>query len=272
MTSPYDDLDRPPLDSDALTHAVVRPDGLWRSVTVVDETASTNADLADLARAGAAEGLVLVAESQTGGRGRLGRTWTAPPRSGVTVSVLLRPPVPAVSWPWLPLLTGLAVAEAVRRVGDLPAELKWPNDVLVNDRKLAGVLLERVETTSGPAAIVGVGINVSLRDDERPVPEATSLALEGVAAPDRTVVLREVLRVLEQLYAAWVAGGGDAGSGLAESYARRCSTVGRQVRIDVPTGSAVVGMAVRVDDDGRLVVATSAGEVAVGAGDVVHVR
>lgn len=271
MDSAFDDLERPPLDRTALERALVRPGGRWSDVIVVDETVSTNADVAERARSGGPEGLVLVAESQTGGRGRLGRVWTAPPRSGLTASVLLRPTVPLRAWPWLPLLTGVAVAEAVGRVSDLVPRLKWPNDVVVDDRKLAGILLERVDSPVGPAAVVGMGLNVSLRAEERPVPSATSLALEGVPAPDRTVVLREILRVLAALYDAWLAADGDASSGLADAYTARCATVGLEVRVDTPR-EPVIGRALRVDADGRLVVQTATAEVAVGAGDVTHVR
>jgi BirA family biotin operon repressor/biotin-[acetyl-CoA-carboxylase] ligase len=272
MTSAYDDLERPPLDAGVLRRALVRPGGRWKEIEVVAETASTNAEVAERARAGEHEGLVLVAESQVSGRGRLGRRWTAPPRSGLTVSVLLRPQVPVEAWSWLPLLTGVAVVEAVRRSTELDAVVKWPNDVLVGDRKLAGVLLERVDSPAGPAAVVGIGVNVSLHAGERPVPSATSLLLEGVPTPDRTVVLREILRVLDTLYAAWLEAGGDATAGLADSYNRRCSTIGRQVRVELPSGIPVEGRALLIDPRGRLVVATTTGEVAVGAGDVLHVR
>jgi BirA family biotin operon repressor/biotin-[acetyl-CoA-carboxylase] ligase len=272
MPSAYGDLDRPPLDAAELTRALILPGSRWRSVEVVEETESTNSDVAARAAAGEPEGLVLVAESQVGGRGRLGRTWIAPPRSGVTMSVLLRPALPSTAWPWLPLLTGVAVVEAVRRSSDLDTSLKWPNDVLVHDRKLAGILLERVDTSSGPAAVIGVGLNVSLRADELAVPTATSLLLEGVVAPNRSLVLREVLRVLQVLYDAWTVAGGDASAGLAASYSRRCSTIGKQVRVALPSGETLRGRAVRVDGGGRLVVVTASGEVAVAAGDVSHVR
>jgi BirA family biotin operon repressor/biotin-[acetyl-CoA-carboxylase] ligase len=272
MPSAYGDLDRPPLDAAELTRALTPPGSRWRSVEVVEETESTNSDVAARAAAGEPEGLVLVAESQVGGRGRLGRTWIAPPRSGVTMSVLLRPALPSTAWPWLPLLTGVAVVEAVRRSSDLDTSLKWPNDVLVHDRKLAGILLERVDTSSGPAAVIGVGLNVSLRADELAVPTATSLLLEGVVTPNRSLVLREVLRVLQVLYDAWTVAGGDASAGLAASYSRRCSTIGKQVRVALPSGETLRGRAVRVDGGGRLVVVTASGEVAVAAGDVSHVR
>jgi BirA family transcriptional regulator, biotin operon repressor / biotin---[acetyl-CoA-carboxylase] ligase len=273
VDSAYSDLDRPPLDVGALGRALTGPGSGWREVLVVDETASTNTDLAQRARAGAAPGLVLVAEHQTGGRGRLGRVWTAPPRSGLTWSLLVEPAgVPAERWPWIPLLAGVAVVEGVRRVTEVEATLKWPNDLLVGDRKLAGLLSERIETRASSLVVVGVGLNVTLRRDELPTPDATSLLLEHAATTDRTVVLREVLRVFDRLFSEWVGLSGDPRAGLAESYARRCSTLGRTVQVALPTGSTLTGEAVRVDPHGRLVVRTGSGEEAVGAGDVVHVR
>jgi BirA family biotin operon repressor/biotin-[acetyl-CoA-carboxylase] ligase len=273
VNSAYSDLDRPPLDVAALNRALTGPDGGWRELVVVESTASTNGDLARQARDGAAPGLVLVAEHQTSGRGRLDRVWTSPPRSGLTLSLLLDPAgVPTERWPWIPLLAGIAVAEGVRRVTDVDARLKWPNDVLVGDRKLAGILAERVETPTTSVAVVGLGLNVSLRRDELPAPAATSLLLEQARTTDRTVVLREVLRVLDQLFRAWVAQSGDPDGGLAESYARRCVTLGRQVRVALPTGATLTGEAVRVDPHGRLVVRSQDREQVVGAGDVLHVR
>ena len=124
--SRWTDLDRPPLDVRALNRALV-DGGLWRELRVVDETGSTNADVAELARSGEAEGLVLVAEHQSAGRGRLGRVWRAPARSGLSFSVLLRPvTVPAGRWPLVPLLVGVGVARAVARVTDIEISLKWP--------------------------------------------------------------------------------------------------------------------------------------------------
>lgn len=133
---------------------------------MVPQTGSTNADLLEAARAGAAEGLVLVAEEQTAGRGRLGRTWSAPAGAALTFSVLLRPAgVPPTRLGWLPLLTGVAVAAAVRAETGVPASLKWPNDVLVGERKLAGILAE----AHSDAVVVGVGLNVTLSRAELPV-------------------------------------------------------------------------------------------------------
>ncbi len=270
----WSDLGRPPLDETAVRRAlrVGDPGSWWRRLDVVASTGSTNADLAAEAAAGAPEAAVLVAEHQRAGRGRLGRGWEAPTRSALTLSVLVRPVVPAARWPWLPLLTGVAVVEAVRRACELDATLKWPNDVLVDDRKLAGVLLERVETAAGPAAVLGIGLNVTGTRAELPVPAATSLALEGAVSTDRQTVLVQLLRTLEALYLAWVRQQTPEGTDLHASYVRRCSTLGRQVRVELPDGTVHTGRADSVDATGRLVLATGGGRVVVGAGDVVHVR
>jgi BirA family biotin operon repressor/biotin-[acetyl-CoA-carboxylase] ligase len=257
----------------ALSTALTRAGSLWREVDVLPECPSTNAELGRRARAGEGAGVVLVADHQTAGRGRLDRTWVSPPGAALTFSVLLAPDrVPVARWPWLPLLVGIAVAEGVRRVAEVDCTLKWPNDVLVGDRKLAGILVERVERSAGAVAVVGVGLNVSQGSDELPVPTATSLAVEGAATTDRTVVLREVLRSLEALFVQWQADAGDPAGGLVDSYVRRCDTLGRDVRVDLPDGSQVRGVASGIDTEGRLEVRTPEGRRILGAGDVVHVR
>ncbi|MCX5171142.1 biotin--[acetyl-CoA-carboxylase] ligase [Streptomyces antibioticus] len=275
--SRWSDLERPPLDAAALRRALVREGGLWSDVRVVQRTGSTNSDLAALAVKGeAAEGAVLIAEEQTAGRGRLDRRWTAPPRSGLFFSVLLRPAeVPVARWGWLTLLTGVAVASGLARAAGVDTALKWPNDLLVTvggeERKAGGILAERA---GEDGVVVGVGINVSLRADELPVPQAGSLALAGAAGTDRDPLLRAVLRSLEEWYGRWREAGGDlAVGGLQEAYAAGCATLGRSVRAELPGGRALVGEAVAVDGDGRLVIATADGvREPVGAGDVVHLR
>lgn len=264
----FSNLDRPPLDAAALRTALLVPGSLWSDVVVSEATGSTNADAAAAARDGAAEGTVFTTYAQTAGRGRLDRAWSSPPGSGIAVSVVLRPvSVPAGRWVWLPLLVGLAVDAAVHDLG-VASELKWPNDVLVEGRKLAGILLERVETPTGPAAVIGVGLNVSMTREELPAPLATSLALEHATSVDRTVVLRSMLRTLETLYRAWVVSEGDPATGIRDAYLRRCVTVGAAVRVLMPDGSERVGTAETVDEHGRLVVNGQP----VSAGDVTHVR
>lgn len=254
MVSPYADLDRPPLRATALQRAL-GPEG-WR-VEVLARTASTNALVAERARAGEAAGLVVVTEHQTAGRGRLDRTWTSPPRAGLTFSVLQRPSWPAAQWGWLPLLTGLAVATALREQAELDAVVKWPNDVLVQERKVCGVLAEVPE----PGAVVlGIGLNVTTRPDELPHAQATSLRIEEASTTDRDTVLRAVLRALSTA----LAEPGDARA----RYRGLCSTLGRQVRVELPGREPVTGTAEAVDDAGQLVVDGAR----FGAGDVVHVR
>ncbi|MEU0436766.1 biotin--[acetyl-CoA-carboxylase] ligase [Streptomyces sp. NPDC006290] len=273
----WSDLDRPPLNGAALRRALVRDDGLWCDVEVVERTGSTNSDLVGLVtKENADEGAVLVAEEQNAGRGRLDRQWTAPARSGLFFSVVLKPVgVPVTRWGWLPLLTGVAVATALSRSAGVDTSLKWPNDLLVTvdgeERKVGGILAERAGTD---AVVVGIGINVSLRADELPVPGAGSLALAGATTTDRDTVLRAVLRSLEQWYGRWRDAAGDpAASGLQATYATGCATLGRTVRAELPGGRSLVGEAVAVDGDGRLVIATEDGvQEPVGAGDVVHLR
>ncbi|GGX39378.1 biotin--[acetyl-CoA-carboxylase] ligase [Streptomyces fructofermentans] len=272
----WSDLDRPPLNAVALRRALVRDGGLWSDVQVVPRTGSTNSDLVAHATGGKAEeGAVLVAEEQEAGRGRLDRQWTAPARSGLFFSVLLKPGVPVERWGWLPLLTGVAVATALSRTAGVDTALKWPNDLLVTvdgrERKTGGILAERA---GEDAVVVGIGVNVSLRADELPVPGAGSLALAGAVTTDRDPLLRAVLRSLEQWYGKWRGADGDpAASGLQEAYAAGCATLGRVVRAELPGGQSLTGEAVAVDGDGRLVLATAEGvQKPVGAGDIVHLR
>ncbi|MFE9676113.1 biotin--[acetyl-CoA-carboxylase] ligase [Streptomyces sp. NPDC006259] len=276
-SSRWSDLDRPPLNAVALRRGLVRGGGLWTGVDIVSRTGSTNSDLVALAAAGKAdEGAVLVAEEQTSGRGRLDRRWTAPPRSGLFFSVLLRPAdVPVARWGWLPLLTGVAVATGLSRAAGVDTALKWPNDLLVTvdgeERKAGGILAERA---GADGVVVGVGINVTLRAEELPVPQAGSLVLAGAVSTDRDPLLRGVLRSLEEWYGRWREAGGDPSvSGLQEAYAAGCATLGRTVRAELPGDRSVVGEAVAVDGDGRLVLATEEGvREPVGAGDIVHLR
>jgi BirA family transcriptional regulator, biotin operon repressor / biotin---[acetyl-CoA-carboxylase] ligase len=273
-SSRWSDLERPALDGPALSDALTRDSSLWRSLEVVPEIGSTNAELiaraaADPEGGGAPEGTVLVAEHQVTGRGRLDRSWTSPPRAGITVSFLLRPDVPAARKGWLPLLTGVALAEAVAEgTGVLPS-LKWPNDLLAADgRKLAGILAE----TTGKAVVVGVGLNVSTTTEELP-DTGTSLARVLGTTVDRAPVLLAFLRAFERRYRRWTEVLGDpVSSGLAQDYLAWSSTVGTEVAVGLPDGSTLEGTAQAVDWDGRLVVATAQGTVELASGDVRHVR
>jgi len=300
MRAENDTPEREPLDADGLRRAALRPDGLWREIEVVPSTGSTNADL--LARAlagqgpgqqagqGQPEGVLLAAEEQTAGRGRIGRTWTSPPYAALTFSLLLHPAVPPARRGWLPLLAGVAVAAAVTEVTGVETRLKWPNDVLAGDilaggvlaghalvgqGKLAGILAE----AAGDAVVVGIGLNVSTEPAELPGPgpgalPATSLRAAGATDLNRENLLLAILARFERWYLAWRQAGGDPDrSGLRAEYTRMSATIGRSVRAELPGGQALSGLAVGVDSDGRLLVRVSPGsEVAVAAADVVHLR
>ncbi len=252
--------------------------GFWTAVDVVASTGSTNADL--LARAiaspGAPEGQVLAAEEQTAGRGRLGRSWSSVPGASLTFSVLLRPAsVPPGRRGWLPLLAGVAVVSAVRTVAGVAAVLKWPNDVLVGERKLAGILAE--QSPDGSAVVIGIGLNVATPAEALPVSPAglpaTSLLAEG-AAVSRETLLLAILGQLEAWYLEFRANPDPARDGLLDAYLPLCRTLGQRVRVELPVGRFVVGVASGIDSEGRLLIADDSGAppTAVSAGDVVHVR
>jgi BirA family biotin operon repressor/biotin-[acetyl-CoA-carboxylase] ligase len=266
-----------PLRQDVLRAALLGPGGggaaggLWTSVEVVRATGSTNADL--LARGGP-EGQVLAAEEQTAGRGRMGRSWVSQPGTALTFSVLLRPvPVPPGRRGWLPLLAGVAVAAAVRDVAAVAAVLKWPNDVLAGDRKLAGILAEQ----AAGAVVVGIGINVATPEEALPVSpgglRATSLLAEG-ATVAREALLVQVLRQLERWYLAFRADPDPSRCGLRAAYRAVCGTLGRPVRAELPGGRFLTGLAEDVDADGRLLVREpdAPSLTPVSAGDIIHLR
>ncbi|MEU5668861.1 biotin--[acetyl-CoA-carboxylase] ligase [Micromonospora sp. NPDC047753] len=288
--SPYTDLDRPPLSATRLRRALTAPNGPWARLELRVETGSTNADVAEAARADEPEGLVVVAERQTAGRGRRGRVWQSPARAGIATSVLLRPgeavpdrgwlPATPTGYGWLPLLAGVALVEAVARLAELEATLKWPNDLLIDDAKCAGVLAEAVPGRAPdqpPAIVLGIGLNVTLRADELPVNPtglpATSLQLAGAVATDRDPLLRALLRAVADWYDRWRSAGGDAvASGLRDAYLEACATIGREVRVLLPDGDSLTGTATGVDPDGQLMVTTSTGARTLAAGDVLHLR
>ncbi|MGH3227641.1 MAG: biotin--[acetyl-CoA-carboxylase] ligase [Streptosporangiaceae bacterium] len=292
-------LEAAPLDAARLSAAVVRPGGLWRSVEVVPVTGSTNADLLARVAAGEPEGAVLAAEQQDAGRGRLGRSWVSPPRAALTFSVLLRPAqVPRARLGWLPLLAGVAVAAAIRDVAAVNAQLKWPNDVLagpagvlaggsgpaaaggqgsrvVPPGKVGGILAE----AAGDAVVIGIGVNVSTGPAGLPPPgpgalPATSLRLQGSPDPDRERLLAGILAGLERRYRTWSRVLGDTErSGLRAEYTGLCATLGRRVRVELPGGRLLDGLAAGIDADGRLLVSVPPdADLPVAAGDIVHLR
>ena len=265
-----------PWDADALRAALVSPAGPWARLDVVDRVGSTNAELLAAAAQGAPAGAVLVAEHQDAGRGRLGRDWVTPPGAGIAVSVLLRPRgVSPDRFGWLPLLTGLAVHDAVRAVVPARTCLKWPNDLLVGQRqrKAGGILAEATTGPDGTAVVLGIGMNVTGAPDDLP-PGATSLSAEAGVEVDRAALLVALLTLLAQREAAWRAAGGDPDvDHLRADYRAVCGSLGAEVRVELPGGMTVTGMAEDVDGDGRLLLLGTDGiRRAIAAGDVVHLR
>lgn len=252
---PVDPGSRPPLEPRPLAEAA----GPRWTVRLLPAAPSTNA----VAAARPEAGLVVVADHQTAGRGRLDRTWDTPPGVALTFSVVVDPRLPDERWPLLPLAVAVAVAEGVRRTTGVDVQLKWPNDVLVAGRKLAGILLERVSSTSGPLAVIGIGINVDQAADELPVATATSLRLAG-APTGRTPLLGAVLASLADVLDALR----DDADAVLASYREQCATLGAEVEVHLPDGGLLAGNAEAIDRHGRVVVAGRA----VGAGDVVHLR
>ena len=264
-------MDRSPLDENRLRQYIGHSE-LWRGVEIRDSVDSTNSVLSrQAATSGVEPGTVLTAEQQTHGKGRSGRSWVTPSRAGIAVSVVLRPNAPMSRWSWLSLLAGVCVSEAIAGACGVATQLKWPNDVLVGDRgaKVCGILAE----VSAKSVVLGIGINVSLRRDELPRDDTTSLGLEMDADPDRTGLLIALLQRLEHWFGRWEDAGGDPeDSGIAAQYRTRSHTLGNAVTATLPGGGAVRGMAMNVDDDGRLRINTAAGLVEVAAGDVQRVR
>jgi BirA family biotin operon repressor/biotin-[acetyl-CoA-carboxylase] ligase len=270
MSTPHDH--REPLDAARLAEELPSFGGPWTAIEIVPQTGSTNTDLLDWAARGLHEGAVLVAEEQTAGRGRMGRSWVSPAGAALTFSVLLRPEaIPLSRRPWLPLVAGIGTATSIRMLTGLEAALKWPNDVLIGGRKVAGILAE----AAGNAVVIGIGVNVSTPLEEvAPGPgglQPTSLLAEGVPV-GRDLLLIEILRSLGQWYKTLLAESDPQRIGLLAQYHKLSATVGHEVRVELPGGQAISGLATGIDADGQLLVEADGGIYQIAAGDVIHVR
>jgi BirA family transcriptional regulator, biotin operon repressor / biotin---[acetyl-CoA-carboxylase] ligase len=236
----------------------------------LEQTGSTNRDL--LAKAEALpEFYVVATDFQTAGKGRMERSWEASAGSSVMASVLFRPRFTEGSGiGWLTLMTALAISQAIEKMGPKP-KIKWPNDVLVGDKKVSGILAEASVDLS--CVVIGFGINVNQTKEQLPVETATSLFVETGSSTDRDQLLAAVIQNLKQLYLELTQAGGDAiASGLREAILKISATVGQQVSVEFPDGKKAFGQAKDIDAAGRLVVETSTETLTVSAGDVLHLR
>ena len=258
-----------------------RAEILSSRLLVLDETTSTN----DVLVAAAAEEpsfSVVVTGSQTAGRGRLGRQWVAPPGASLAASVLLRPVLPAGEplalehFGWLPLIAGAAMCAAIQPLVPGRVGLKWPNDVQIDGLKVCGLLAELAP--GGEAVVMGSGVNLSLTREQLPTPLATSLILAGSTLEGDELadaVLSAYLQQLRTLLADFLRYGADVhASGTLDLVSELCTTLGQQVRVELPGGENLIGAATGIDRSGRLVVRRSSDGLvsAVAAGDVTHLR
>lgn len=266
---------RPPLDVTAIRRDLAGPGRAVRSIDVVETTGSTNADLlARHASGDSIDGAVLVAEHQSAGRGRQGRSWSTPPRSQIALSMGVdASDVPPTTWGWLPLLTGVAVADAVAATTGIEPSLKWPNDILVGAGKLGGILAE--VASPAPVIVVGLGLNVTMTagevQDAGAGARATSLLMLGSTMLDRTALLGSILAELSARIDRWRSAGGPD-SRLVADYRARSVTLGARVRALLPGDREIVGTATDLDEFGQLHIDTGGQTVAVSAGDITHLR
>lgn len=235
---------------------------------MVDSTGSTQVDLVKKVRDGVAtHGDVLATEFQSAGRGRLDRTFVAPPRSALLFSFYVEPKKDS-GWGWLPLLAGQSVCHAISKVLDVregdDVTLKWPNDILLNDRKVAGLLTERVEAAGTTGVVIGIGINIHTRQEELPIPSATSFALQGYSECDRNKLLIEILKSFSSYLQRWET----EDSSLLLEYTNVSATIGRRVEIELPGQSKVTSVASSIDSSGALVLEDGRH---ITVGDVVHI-
>jgi BirA family biotin operon repressor/biotin-[acetyl-CoA-carboxylase] ligase len=238
----------------------------------LEEAGSTNDVLVSRA-SGLPDLAVVVTANQTGGRGRLGRVWVSPAGKSLAISILLKPAGLVIeSYGWFPLLAGLAMSRALSTFVPADVSVKWPNDVLIEGDKVSGTLSELLPDLSG--VVIGAGVNLTLDRDELPTDSSTSLRLAGASADlDPDAVLAAYLTAFTTLYREFLTAGGDpVASAILDEVVEACHTIGRAVRVELPSGDALVGTATGIDRDGRLIVESDAGITAVAAGDVTHLR
>ena len=256
---------RDPLDIDYLRTQLIA-NGPYQRIEYFPEVSSTNTELVAAAHDGAPAWTAFLTDHQTAGRGRMGRSFSAPPRSQMPLSILIRPPHESVTrLGTMPLATGLALIDALTTP---QIQLKWPNDLVIDGRKLCGILAEAVSLGDQPAVVIGLGLNTSLTKEELPVPHATSLHLEGIPYERNELAVR-VLTALHHRLTQWETND----PALMPDYRAVSATIGQNVRVILPNDTELLGTAEGVADDGRLQVRDQTGTLhELTAGDVTHLR
>jgi BirA family transcriptional regulator, biotin operon repressor / biotin---[acetyl-CoA-carboxylase] ligase len=266
----------PPLTRDTIL-STLSTTWLGRRIELFDSLPSTNREAVQLAQAEVEHGTVVAADSQTAGRGRLSRTWFSPPGANLYCSIILRtarPPERLTEWlSWLPLISALAAAEAIEQVSSIRVSVKWPNDLLISERKVGGILCESgTGARSDPFQIIGIGINVNGERDDWPDDlrsVATSIWQERNIVVDRNRLLAQLLLELEQCLDELAVHGTNR---LALAYYQRCSTIGITIRATLANGDVIVGLAEGIGQDGSLRVRPQATQSGSGTPEVVHLR
>ena len=266
----------PPLTRDTI-HSTLSTTWLGRRIELFDCLPSTNREAAQFAQAEVEHGTVVVADSQTAGRGRLSRTWFSPPGANLYCSIILRvmrPPERLTEWlSWLPLISALAAAEAIEQVSSIHVSVKWPNDLLISERKVGGILCESgTGSRSDPFQIIGIGINVNVDHEDWPadlLDSATSIWQERKIVVDRNRLLAQLLIELEQCVDELAIHGTDR---IALAYSQRCSTIGHTIQATLATGAVLIGLAEGIGQDGSLRVRPQAAQPGSGTPEVVHLR
>lgn len=266
----------PPLSRNTI-HSTLSTTWLGRRIELFDSIPSTNREAVRLAQADVEHGTVVVADSQTAGRGRLSRTWFSPPGANLYCSVILKAARPAyrlTEWlSWLPLVSALAAAEAIEAVSSLHVSVKWPNDLLISERKVGGILCESgTGTGPHPFQVIGIGLNVNV--DQQDWPEelresATSIWHEQQRIVDRNRLLAQLLLELEHCIEELALHGT---SRLAMAYHQRCSTIGQRVKAILANGDLCVGVAEGVGQDGALMLRPDATQPGMEPPEIVHLR
>ena len=252
------DAPRAPLDPKRITEEISQ---YWR-VSVVDITESTQVDLLQLVSSNQAlSKRVIVSEFQSAGRGRLDRNFEAAPMTALTFSMYIEPKVDKTEWSFLTLLAALSVREAIASLDSTTRiDIKWPNDLLIGEKKCAGIIAQATEK----GVVIGIGINVGMNESELPVPTATSLAIEGGLELDRNIILGAILNHFEVNLQIW-----ELGKSFISEYKEASATIGANIEVSLPGGKLIKSRAIGVSDAGELLL--ESGE-AVTVGDVVHLR